>query len=324
MGETTTPILYSGQQIDAIRERLKAVMDTEELRPQEVSRLADMGYATLVAWLSGKYIGRQDLQAQKIEKWLESRTIASRTRSAVKAPSEFVLTKSAGDYFALFQTAQYLPDFVMITGAPGVGKTMAAKAYAAQTPNVFLATAEPCHRTVRMFLDTLCHVLGLGAASGGEKASRQITHRLKGTGGLLIIDEAQHLSSEIMDQVRTLHDRAEVGVALLGNERVVTRIDGFARDTQYAQLHSRVGARLRRAKPLVADIDALVAQWGIEGEAEKRLLRVLGQKPGGLRGMNKCLRLAMLLAQGEPIQDSNIMAAWGQLGNEVSAVRGGN
>ena len=325
MGETTTAEIYTPDEIDAIRARLRAVMEAEGTTMKDVSRLADIKYTTLHAWLADKYEGRNDRQAEVIEKWLEARLVAAKTRALVPPPPDFVMTRSAEDFYALFQTAQYLPDMVMITGAPGVGKTMASDAYANQTPNVWKVTAQPCHSTVRMFLDALSHALGLGVVASSERISRQIVHRLSGSGGLVIVDEAQHLTSQVLDQMRTFHDLAKIGIALVGNEHVVTRIDGFSRSKDFAQLHSRVGARVRRARPLLKDIDMLVDRWDVAGEPERKLLRTIGMKPGALRGMTKCLQMALRLAsvQGAgALTEANILMAWQQLGNEPTGLGG--
>lgn len=322
MGETTTARVYTPEQVDEIRAKLRAVLEAEGITITDVSRLSGINYTTLHAWNAGSYAGRNDVQAEKVERWLNTRAMAVQTRALVPPPPEFILTRSAEDFIGLFQLAQHLPDMVMITGAPGLGKTMAANAYQSQASNVFLITAQPCHSTVRMFLDAVAHALGLLNVSSSERIARQIVHKLSGIQGLLIIDEAQHLSSQVMDQLRSFHDLAEVGIALVGNEHVTTRIDGFSRSTQYAQLHSRIGARVRRAKPLMKDIDTLVARWEIAGEAERKLLRVIGQKPGALRGLTKCLRMALRLASvqgGSALTEANILMAWQQLGNETPA-----
>lgn len=321
MGETTTAEIYTPDEIEAIRAQLRAVMDAEGLTIKDVARAADIKYTTLHAWLGDKYEGRNDRQAEAVKKWLEARVVMNKTRALVAPPPSFVMTKSAEDFFSAFQVAQYLPDMVMITGAPGVGKTMAADSYACQTPNVWKVTAQPCHSTVRMFLDALSFALGLGIVSSSERISRQIVHRLSGSGGLVIVDEVQHLPTPVLDQLRQFHDMAKIGLALVGNEHTVSRFDGFSRNAHHAQLSSRVGARVKRAKPLLKDIDILVDRWNVSGDAERKLLRAIGMKPGALRGLTKCLQMAMRLAavQGaSELTEANILMAWQQLGNDQS------
>ena len=325
MGETTTAEIYTPDEIEAIRTQLRSAMEVEGLSIKDVARFADIKYTTLHAWLADKYEGRNDRQAELVHKWLEARLVAGKTRAQVPPPPDFVMTKTAEDFFSAFQIAQYLPDMVMITGAPGVGKTMAADSYTSQTPNVWKVTAQPCHSTVRMFLDALSFTMGLGVVSSSERISRQIVHRLSGSGGLVIVDEVQHLPTPVLDQLRQFHDLAKVGLALVGNEHTVNRFDGFSRNAHHAQLSSRVGARVKRGKPLMKDIEILVDRWNVTGEAERKLLRVIGQKPGALRGLTKCLQMALRLASvqgGGPLTEANILMAWQQLGNDLNGDMG--
>ena len=84
-----------------------------------------------------------------------------------------------------------------------------------------------------------------------------------------------------IDQLRSMHDAAGVGLALVGSPLVRERLGGA--NPHLAQLFSRVGMRLRREKPLTGDVAALLAAWGIEGEAERKLVGWIARKPGALR-----------------------------------------
>lgn len=86
-----------------------------------------------------------------------------------------------------------------------------------------------------------------GSPRWPQKRSRATSSRLKGTQGLLIVDEAQHLSAGAIDQLRAVHDRAEVGLALLGNEEVWSRIDGGGRKAQ-AQLNDTQSERSQQVE----------------------------------------------------------------------------
>ena len=56
-----------------------------------------------------------------------------------------------------------------------------------------------------------------------SEMAKAIHARLEGTKGLLIIDEAQNLFPKAMDQIRSFHDQAEIGIALVGNQTVAAR-----------------------------------------------------------------------------------------------------
>ena len=66
-----------------------------------------------------------------------------------------------------------------------------------------------------------------------------IVDKLKSSGRLIIIDEAEHLPYKSLELVRRIYDKANVGILLVGMPRLITNLKGEKR--QYAQLFSRVG-----------------------------------------------------------------------------------
>jgi len=311
------PSLLTAEQQDAVRDAVRQVMAAEAMTMTAVAKAAGIPYGTFSAWLGGTYQGRGERVADEAGRWLEARKVEQRTRALAPTAPEFLMTPSAEAFFGVFAHAQHMIDLVIISGGAGVGKTSAAEAYRARTPNTWVLTAEPCFSTPRMLLDDLAETLGISERYSAQKVSRAIVRRLRDCGGLLIIDEAQHLGTLALDQLRTIHDLAHVGVALVGNESVYARLEGAARTPAFAQLYSRVGMRLPRAKPVKRDIDALLDAWKVEGERERRLLHAIARKPGALRGMTKTLRMAHMLAgaEGAAMSEQYVLMAWQRLSN---------
>jgi DNA transposition AAA+ family ATPase len=320
MNQTTTETPIAADAQEPIRAAVRAAMEADKLSLTDVARLSGVPYSTVHAWLDGKYSGNNQRQAEKMQRWLDSKTVRARTRDLLRPAPSFIMTQTAQDLFGVMEYAQHLPDLAVATGGAGVGKTSAAHAYRAQASNVWLLTAEPCLTSPRSLLDALANLLGIGERYSAQSISRAIVTKLYGSGGLVIIDEAQHLPSCALDQLRTIHDKAEIGVALLGNEAIYARLNGGTRSAEFAQLYSRVGVQVKRPAPLMADIRALLEAWGIAGATERKLLTTIAKKPGALRGLTKCLRLAHMMAgaDGEPVSEQIILDAWQRLGNDAS------
>lgn len=313
MGDTTEK---TSAETDLLRSQVRTRIESKTQSMADISRLSGVSYSTLSAWLAGKYAGDNSRVARQIETWLGSLEAQARIQanaSALRLP-EFVATPSASSFIAALTHAQYVPDLVVVSGGAGVGKTTACKEYAAHNPNVWLLTAEPALGTTHGMLDYLCDRLLIHETMPNRR-SRAIVSRVSNSGGLLVVDEANHLSSAALDQLRTIHDKAGVGLALVGNEEVYARLDGGGRRSQFAQLFSRVGMRVSRPRPQVQDILAMLDAIGIEGDSERRLLRAIAAKPGALRGMAKTLRIAHMLAasDGVPVTRAHLMAAWNRL-----------
>jgi len=271
-----------------------------------------VGYSTIYAWLNGTYEGRNDEVATKLERWLDARRL--RQRQAMLAPKrpDFIMTPSAQAYWGVLQHAQHTPDMVSIINAPGTGKTSTAEEYQRRVSNVWRITGMPAYNTPRALLDDLADVLDIDEKYSSHSVTKAIIKRLRNTGGLIIVDEAQHYTSESLDQLRSLHDTAAIGIALMGNEVVQKRLEGGARAVQFAQLFSRIGYRLKRSGPKKGDIEALIAGWGIDGDEERRELMGIAQRPGALRVMGKVLHAAHLLAAASetPLNVTHIQMAW--------------
>jgi DNA transposition AAA+ family ATPase len=166
-------------------------------------------------------------------------------------------------------------------------------------------------------MEGICAAVGVREPTPSRR-SATLMERVRGSGGLLIVDEAQHLSSGALDQLRTIHDLTKIGVAVAGNSEVFARIDGDGRKGLFAQFRSRIGMRLTRGKPLAADVEAMLDASGVTGAGERRLLRVVANKPGALRGVSKTLRVAHILAAGEgvPMTEAHLRAAAERLSHD--------
>ncbi|HTT03562.1 MAG TPA: AAA family ATPase [Steroidobacteraceae bacterium] len=104
--------------------------------------------------------------------------------------------------------------FVQLTGEVGTGKTTVIRSLLAQTPkNAEIALILNPRMTAPEFLLTICEELGIGvqdAATGSLKDLVDILSRYllrahsRGNRIVLVVDEAQNLAPEVLEQVRLL------------------------------------------------------------------------------------------------------------------------
>lgn len=316
MSETTKNRKLSEEEQDAIRQQVLEICRVEDITRRMVATESGIPYGTLTPFLGGTYAGDGSRIADALGRWLQAREKRSQVARAAPAAPRFVPTPTAEAIAAALQHAQHMPDMVVITGAPGTGKTTAACEYTRQNPNVWKLVADPSLNSVRALLGALAHLVGAYDTHSQYRICRSIMTKLTGTGGLLIVDEAQHLSSAMLDQLRTFHDQAAVGIALLGNEAIVGRLEGGRRSAEFAQLYSRVGMRLKRPKPLKGDVDALLDAWSVAPGEARDQLRAVARHAGGLRNLNKCWRLATMIAnaEGAALAAEHVGLAWERLG----------
>ncbi|EBQ4874366.1 AAA family ATPase, partial [Salmonella enterica subsp. enterica serovar Montevideo] len=149
--------------------------------------------------------------------------------------------------------------------------------------------------------------------------SRALRRRLEGTQGLVIIDEADHLGAEVLEELRLLQESTRIGLVLMGNHRVYSNMTGGNRTVEFARLFSRIAKRTAINKTKKADVKAIADAWQINGEKELELLQQIAQKPGALRILNHSLRLAAMTAHGkdERVNEDYLRQAFRELDLDV-------
>ncbi|EHH67593.1 hypothetical protein GMO_21640 [Gluconobacter morbifer G707] len=292
-------------------------MDAKGMSLSQAAQESGIAKGTLSTWIPGKYMGRTENVDEKAQKWLDSVQTRSQVRKLMPREPGFLETPSALIFRQVFEYAQTGPDIGLITGNAGVGKTMSAEAYRKETPNVWMMTADSSMRSPTAVLRELTEIVD-AAEKRGPRMMARLIRRVQGTHGLIIVDEAQHLQTESIDLLRTINDRAQIGLVFMGNEPLKGRIEGMSRDTSHAQIFSRIGMRKNRKQPQVKDTRAIFDAWGIDDANLFQLCRWIAGQPGGLRSMNKTLRYAWMIAASDErnqITERDIQSAWSSLTN---------
>lgn len=284
----------------SIKEKLNLVIKEEKLLQSNVAK--ELGYtaAVLSAYLKGTYTGDNKAVEKAIENWLK--TQEKKVRVFVEAP-HFIEIPTAKKVFSALDMAKILPTMVTVYGASGVGKTKACQEYAKNNQNVWMITASPARATLSSILFELALALGINdAPRRKDRLSRMITKKIKATQGLVIVDESDHLPYDALEELRIIQEEAEVGFALIGNDKVYTRIQGGVNQAhEYARLWSRIGNNCGVKASTKGDIKAIAQAWGLD-ITDKDLMTVLydiGGKAGGLRALTQYLRLAGMTAKGQ-------------------------
>ncbi|MDA0654724.1 MAG: AAA family ATPase [Proteobacteria bacterium] len=321
MAETaSTARTFTDDEMEQMRAEVRVISEAEGRTLTELAREAGIAYGTFTGWVGGKYQGNNDRVAGDVQIWLASRSERRLASAALPAAPAFVATKTATRVIEVLQWAQIGPDMVVVAGGAGIGKTQACNHYAATNPNVWMATMQPATANVHTMLQAVAGAVGVSEKSPTRLATA-VGERVAGTNGLVIVDEAQHLVTKALDQLRSLHDLYGIGVALVGNESVYGRLEGGeGRKPEFAQLYSRVGMRFTRPRPYADDICKLISAWNVEDADAVRLLKAIAGKPGALRGLTKTLRLASMLAAGDktPPSAPHVSAAWARLSDTGS------
>lgn len=295
-----------------IREQVAEIAIANSWSKAEVTRRSGMKEGTFSQWFSGTYLGRLDNQNRQLQQWVDAVKEAAAMPTIPMSPA-FVKTRISAEILQTLHWAQMTADLVMITVGAGFGKTAASKHYRATHPHVYHATISPHTKTVHGMLVELAAELEIHE-NNPAKLTRAIGARLQRLGGgtLLIVDEAQNLVDDAINQLRHFSDIYQCGIALVGNEEVYSRFAKQSGGKSYAQLKRRVGKHLKRQKPYAEDIAAYISAWGITDQDSVRLLTGIGIKGGALGQIDKTMKLASMiaLADDRPVTARDIQDAW--------------
>lgn len=298
---------------DQLADEVAALATSNNWSKAEVARRVGMPDGTFSQWFSGTYAGQLKNQNVKVAQWVAALKESASLTANIPQKPPFQRTRIAGEITDTLALAQATGDLVMITVDAGNGKTETCRHYRATRPHVYLVTASPHTRTVHGILVDLAAELEV-LEYNPAKLTRAIGRKLErvGDGTLLIVDEAQNLTDEAINQLRHFVDNYGVGLALVGNDEIYGRLARKQDGPSYAQLKSRLGKRLKRTKPYAEDIIARIAAWGVEDADAAKFLTGIGLKAGALRQIDKTMVLASMAALGEdrPVSLKHIKAAW--------------
>ncbi|WP_459062144.1 AAA family ATPase [Stenotrophomonas sp. PSU-St15] len=295
-----TPEELSPEQLADLRDRLRITLEEDKnLSQARLAKESDISSATLSQFLGGTYAGNQQNVARKLAGWLNVRDERISNGKLPEGP-EFVTTPTSEKLRAVLQYAHMAGDIAVIAGGAGLGKTVTNKRYAAVSPNVWHVELTPATGGVLTCLQEIAAVMGLrDLVNSAAYIQRAIFQKVRNTSGLLILDEAQHLTVQALDMVRAINDQTSIGLVLCGNDRVITQMTGGNRAPFLDRLYSRVGKRLVIHKVVKGDADAIIDAWNIADAGCRDQIRQIADLPGALRVLNKVLRLASIYSQAK-------------------------
>uniref|UniRef100_A0A5Q0TN67 AAA family ATPase n=3 Tax=Vibrio algicola TaxID=2662262 RepID=A0A5Q0TN67_9VIBR len=291
--------------------RVRTLVDSKVVTSSQLAKEISVSPATLSQIINNKYQADPSKIVEKLEKWLRMRE--SRKATPSQNPG-FVMTTTAQQITNDLTYAQVTESIVVIYGASGVGKSETLHEYQKQNNNVWMVTASPSRSSLTECLYEIAMELGMDQAPRRKgPLARVIRQRLKGTEGLIIIDEADHLDYPTLEELRILQEETGVGMVLVGNNKVYTQLTGGRRNEDFARLFSRIAKKRGIHKTKQADVRAIAQAWNVLGETENSLMFQISERPGGLRLLSKTLKLAAMYAKGGQITEKGLRTAFAEL-----------
>lgn len=216
-------------------QELRALMDSKGYQQKQVAQLLGVSVATVSLYLKGEYNGNVSDIDRKVEELIE------RDKAKVveaKYNTAFVPTLAARRGMEVMQFAHIEGEINVIYGSAGLGKTQMLKEYERRNSSAVLIEVDPSC-TPKVLLRKIAEAVGANARGVNNELLDSIVSKLKGSERLLMIDEAELLSTRSLEFIRRIHDLTGVGVVLAGMPRLLINLKG--KNNELAQLYSRVG-----------------------------------------------------------------------------------
>jgi len=158
--------------------------------------------------------------------------------------------KSLGDKQAIVPTSDFnMVQFIVeetivnsemgaVFGKAGTGKTVAIKAYCEKHPEAVLVETIPMMSVKELLIDILEGQGTKNAVGSQKELFNMIVANFKTSERVLLIDEAENLTTKSLEAIRRIHDFSHVPTVLVGTYALMSNLKG--RQGELLQLYSRI------------------------------------------------------------------------------------
>ena len=183
---------------------IKQYMNSTKKTQSQVAKELDISASALSGFLSGTYKTPHTITS-KIEELAE---ISTQKKVAPKEPA-FAETSISRDITNAIKYSHLQGKISVIYGDAGIGKTMAFKNYLDQNTLAIGITISPTFSSITGVNEKLAEQLGVRERVS-RKQTMEIINKLRGSGRVVVIDEAQHLTVRALNHLRCKIGRAHV------------------------------------------------------------------------------------------------------------------
>ncbi|MCL2268575.1 MAG: AAA family ATPase [Chitinispirillia bacterium] len=235
------------------RDDLKTWLEERDWSLATMAKAAGISAATLSQFAAGKYPG--DVLA------VYKKVLAVMAREKDKSASPkiergFIETSASKRVFEIARNCHVVGEIGVCYSAAGLGKTESVREYTRRHSDVILIEADPCY-TAKVLFGELRELIGGTSRGNLYDVFVECCRRLKGSGRLLIVDEAEQLPYKALELLRRLHDKTGIGILLTGMPKLLANLKGL--NGEYAQLYSRVGIAIKLIALKEKDTSAILA-----------------------------------------------------------------
>jgi len=204
------------------------------------------------------------------------------------ATGDFVMTSVAQEVEMVLKLAHLDHTMGMLYGDSGLGKTRAAREYAKKHPGLIFIECKSWSNRITI-ANELATALRIDRSEGSVAVLLQRAARaLKGTGRMLVIDNAHFFKPQVLDDLWGIYDESGCSIVVMGVPKLWDRMSD-RNGWRYDQFQSRVGVTRHVLMITGEDVRKWLAANGI---TDPKIVAEFDKKknlPGHLRYLSQIL-----------------------------------
>ncbi|MDT7040836.1 AAA family ATPase [Candidatus Nitronereus thalassa] len=260
----------------------------------KIAKDLGMSAASVSNFFNRKQVGDVKKLADLLKHFIE-RERARDEASLLTVP--FTDTRQAKKMMQALQFAHQYHRLVAVVSPPGTGKSTTVQEAQRRDPSIVRVHAANFFGPTAT-LQEMCEELREPQTGTSRALMKRIRAKLKGTGRLLVIDDAHKLRPNALDTVQTVYDQTGIGIVLFGTrelKRILTAID-----ERSEQMASRVAGRIWEIPEVDRNDLALILGAVMPEDHVEEALHLLEDDPSTLtspRRLGNVIEIAGRLAQ---------------------------
>lgn len=283
----------------ALQQKLAEFKAKSGMNQTMLARGIGVSSASISMYLNDTYAakgGKYETIEPKIEAFLEVQESKAQREELVLG---FVSTKTTRRISEVMRDAHEAGDTVVIYGQAGLGKTQAVKNYCEKNPAAILIEANPSF-TALVLMRKLAAAAKVSTVGSLNDLFESVSDRLRDSGRLIVVDEAENLPLRALEIIRRLHDDTGCGLVLSGMPRLVANLRG--KHGELVQLYSRVSVALNLGDSMPDEELEQIARAAMPEADDETIAELVKHSNGNTRRMSKLMRGAVRTANKNGIK----------------------
>lgn len=283
----------------ALQQKLTEFKAKSGMNQTMLARGIGVSPASISMYLNDTYAekgGNYETIEPKIEAFLEVQESKAQREELVLG---FVSTKTTRRISEVMRDAHEAGDTVVIYGQAGLGKTQAVKNYCEKNPAAILIEANPSF-TALVLMRKLAAAAKVSTVGSLNDLFESVSDRLRDSGRLIVVDEAENLPLRALEIIRRLHDDTGCGLVLSGMPRLVANLRG--KHGELVQLYSRVSVALNLGDSMPDEELEQIARAAMPEADDETIAELVKHSNGNTRRMSKLMRGAVRTANKNGIK----------------------